>query len=73
MYFVGSLEKSETGTYKIGGFSFEPAQTETVDEVTDEGAATDAETPVEPEAAETAANPHPLFDWIITVYLLYYG
>jgi hypothetical protein len=28
MYFIGSLEKSETGNYKIGAFSFEPAQTE---------------------------------------------
>jgi hypothetical protein len=51
MYFLGSLEKSETGTYKIGRFSLRRA---------------------EPDAAG-ADDPYPVFEWTVTVYLLYYG
>ncbi|MDR1247083.1 MAG: hypothetical protein LBK57_08665 [Clostridiales Family XIII bacterium] len=64
MYFMGSLEKSETGTYKIGGFSLES-----------EGmplSGADAEEGAEGErASENKA--YIVFDWIITAYLLYYG
>lgn len=65
MYFIGSLEKSETGTYKIGGFSFEPAREEAQAE---SGDAAEGES-----AAGDAAEAYPIFEWVITVYLLYYG
>jgi hypothetical protein len=66
--FVDALEKSETGTYKIGSFSFEPARTES------DGADTDADTDdAKKPGDEDAAEAQPTLEWIITVYLLYYG
>ncbi|MDR2088323.1 MAG: hypothetical protein LBP73_03090 [Clostridiales Family XIII bacterium] len=105
MYFIGSLEKSETGTYKIGEFSFKPARPADADGAAgdetadadgadgDETADTDAgdgkdaaanagsaggkeaaEGTGESEAAAAGeADPYPIFEWAITVYLLYYG
>jgi hypothetical protein len=98
MYFIGSLEKSETGTYKIGDFSFKPAQPadaagdETADADgaadTDAGGGKDADANAGNaggrEAAENTgesgaenaadeADLYPIFDWVVTVYLLYYG
>jgi hypothetical protein len=58
MYFIGSLEKSETGTYKMGKFSLNRTEAPQPDEAAD---------------AENVENPHPIFEWVITVYLLYYG
>jgi hypothetical protein len=63
MYFVGSLEKSETGTYKIGAFSFELPEKEAPK--TEDGDA-DGD-------ADRAEDPYPIYEWLITVYLLYYG
>ena len=71
MYFVGSLEKSETGTYKIGSFSFEPAREEAQTD-TDGAAETGEESESAAESAGTA-EVYPIFEWVITVYLLYYG
>jgi hypothetical protein len=69
MYFIGSLEKSETATYKIGEFSFklaeEPRPESAADEAGDEN---DRET-----GAADGENPYPIFDWTITAYLLYYA
>ncbi|MDR2296141.1 MAG: hypothetical protein LBD95_05020 [Clostridiales Family XIII bacterium] len=68
MYFIGSLEKSETGTYKIGSFSFEPAEAEAP-----AGEGAEGEDGAEGADAENAAEAYPIFAWVITVYLLYYG
>ncbi|MDR1572819.1 MAG: hypothetical protein LBS24_00715 [Clostridiales Family XIII bacterium] len=77
MYFVSSLEKSETGTYKIGAFSFELSEKEAPQagdagavaaDDTDDGGAVAAD-----EDAGGAEDPYPMYDWVLTVYLLYYG
>jgi hypothetical protein len=87
MYFVGSLEKSETGTYKIGSFSIRPVaavvlpQSDSDGAVADDGE-TDAANAVSTEAIDDAGDgsavsadeeTYPIFDWTITAYLLYYG
>jgi hypothetical protein len=69
MYFVSSLEKSETGTYKIGDFSFEPAKAENEADAGD--AADDEKRDAAGEGGEDDA--HPILEWVLTVYLLYYG
>jgi hypothetical protein len=76
MYFVSSLEKSETGTYKIGGFSIR--RPETAARPPDDGGseagggASDGGSEGCDEAGgETGGDP--IFDWVLTVYLLYYG
>jgi hypothetical protein len=82
MYFVGSLEKSETGTYKIGSFSFELPVKETprADSADDEGDAgnagggeKDAVGGADGDENPDAEELYPIYEWVITVYLLYYG
>jgi hypothetical protein len=68
MYFVGSLEKSETGTYKIGSFSIRPAAAVVPPRGDSDGAAVD-----DGETGAADEETYPIFDWTITVYLLYYG
>jgi hypothetical protein len=65
MYFVGSLEKSETGTYKIGDLSLSPEEKPPVLDA-------DAEEN-ESDARANEIKAYTVFDWAITVYLLYYG
>ncbi|MDR2132876.1 MAG: hypothetical protein LBP30_05955 [Clostridiales Family XIII bacterium] len=92
--FVASLEKSETATYKIGSFSFEPAPAEDSGDAEDADAAETGDKDADAKtrdgvkgagakdagaestagAKEDGAAPEQLLlDWVITVYLLYYG
>ncbi|MDR2356068.1 MAG: hypothetical protein LBE16_07720 [Clostridiales Family XIII bacterium] len=77
MYFIDSLEQSETGTYKIGGFSFKPAAITGGTETSADGAnaSDDASGADAGEAgeAESAPEASALLEWDITIYLLYYG
>jgi hypothetical protein len=78
MYFIGSLEKSETGTYKIGSFSFEPAKAEAEAPTAEgedgaESAARTDDTAADDADAGDTEEAYPIFEWVITVYLLYYG
>jgi hypothetical protein len=76
MYFIGSLEKSTVGTYKIGSFSFEPvAPDDAVDGDTADADAVDGGIPDGdiPDGAGDDEAVYPIFEWYITVYLLYYG
>jgi hypothetical protein len=81
MYFVGSLEKSETGTYKIGGFSIRPAAVVPPQGDSDDAGADGDETDgADGNAANAEATGiadeeeiYPIFEWTITAYLLYYG
>jgi hypothetical protein len=78
MYFLGSLEKSETGTYKIGAFSFElpvaePPQTDGADGEEDSGAGDASDAAGETGGETGGETVYPIYEWVVTVYLLYYG